>query len=59
MYTLIVSDDGIGIPENINFENPETPGLQLINLLVDQLDDEIELKRGHGIEFTVRSNNIG
>jgi PAS domain S-box-containing protein len=57
-YTLIVSDNGIGIPENIDFENPETLGLQLVNLLVDQLDGEVELKRGNGTEFTVRFNNM-
>jgi two-component sensor histidine kinase len=37
-YTLIVSDNGAGIPEEIDFENPETPGLQLVNILVDQLN---------------------
>ncbi len=53
-YTLIVSDNGVGIPENINFENTETLGLQLVNILVDQLDGEIELKRDKGTEFIIR-----
>ncbi len=53
-YTLIVSDNGVGIPESINFENTETLGLQLVNILVDQLDGEIELKRDKGIEFIIR-----
>jgi PAS domain S-box-containing protein len=53
-YTLIVSDDGTGIPEEIDFENPETLGLQLVNILVDQLDGKIELEREHGTEFIIR-----
>ena len=55
-YTLIVSDDGVSIPQKINFENPETLGLQLVNILVDQLDGEIELKRDKGTNFRIRFN---
>ncbi len=53
-YTLIVSDNGVGIPEIIDFENSDTLGLQLVNILVDQLDGEIELKRDNGTEFSIR-----
>ncbi|MPM62931.1 hypothetical protein SDC9_109809 [bioreactor metagenome] len=53
-YTLIVSDNGIGIPQNIDFENPETLGLQLVNILVDQLDGEVELKRDEGTQFVIK-----
>ncbi|WP_440945070.1 PAS domain S-box protein [Methanosarcina sp. T3] len=53
-YTLVVSDDGAGIPEEIDFKCPKTLGLQLVNILVDQLDGKIELKREHGTEFIVR-----
>gem|GEM_PF-4387323 len=52
-YTLIVSDNGIGIPENIDFENPETLGLHLVNILVEQLNGEIKLKRDKGTEFVI------
>ncbi|WP_292372774.1 ATP-binding protein [Methanosarcina sp. UBA411] len=52
-HTLIVSDDGIGMPENIDFENPETLGLQLVNILVDQLNGEIKLKRDKGTGFAI------
>jgi PAS domain S-box-containing protein len=53
-YTLIVSDDGAGIPEDIDLENSDTLGLQLVSILVDQLDGEIELKRDRGTEFIIR-----
>lgn len=53
-FNLTVSDNGKGIPETINFENPETLGLQLVSILVNQLEGEIELKRENGTEFSMR-----
>jgi two-component sensor histidine kinase len=50
---ITIADDGIGIPEDINLENPETFGLQLVNNLVAQIDGEIELDRSHGTEFKI------
>jgi two-component sensor histidine kinase len=53
-FTLTVSDDGVGIPENIDIEELDSLGLQLVVSLVDQLDGELEMKRDNGTEFTVR-----
>ena len=53
-FNLTVSDNGKGIPETINFENPETLGLQLVSILVNQLEGEIELKKENGTEFSMR-----
>ncbi len=55
-YTLIVSDDGAGIPEKIDLESTDSLGLQLVNILVDQLDGKIELKRKGGTKFIIRFN---
>jgi len=52
-YNLIISDDGVGIPENINFEETETLGLQLVNSLVNQLEGTIKLDRDNGTEFKI------
>jgi two-component sensor histidine kinase len=52
-YTLIVSDNGAGIPEKTDFKNPGTLGLQLVNILIDQLEGKIELERRHGTEFII------
>jgi two-component sensor histidine kinase len=57
-YVLNISDNGIGIPENIDFEKPDTLGLQLVNILVDQIDGYIELKREQGTEFKILFSNI-
>ena len=52
-FILTVSDDGTGIPDIIDMENSDSLGLQLVNILVDQLDGEIEVKRDEGTEFTI------
>lgn len=52
-FILIVSDNGIGVPEDVDVENPETLGLQLVSALVDQLDGKLELKRTNGTEFSM------
>ena len=51
---MTVSDDGVGVPENLVIEDIESLGLQLVNSLVDQLDGEFELERNNGTEFTLK-----
>jgi PAS domain S-box-containing protein len=53
-FVLSVSDNGIGIPEDVDIENPGSLGLQLVISLVDQLDGTLELKRNNGTEFIIR-----
>ena len=52
-YTLIVADDGIGFPADIDFKKTDSLGLQLVNNLVNQLDGEITLDRSHGTEYKI------
>ncbi|MEA2006145.1 MAG: histidine kinase dimerization/phosphoacceptor domain -containing protein, partial [Acidobacteriota bacterium] len=52
-YTLIVSDTGVGLPECLDFRQPETLGLQLVNDLVNQIGGTIELDREGGTIFTI------
>jgi PAS domain S-box-containing protein len=58
-FTLIYSDNGGRFPENIDFDNPETLGLQLVNALVEQLDGTIELEIGEETKFTIRFDDKG
>ncbi len=51
---LVIGDNGIGLPAELDFRNTETLGLQLIVNLVEQLDGEIELERNNGISFRIR-----
>ncbi|OEC87844.1 MULTISPECIES: sensor histidine kinase [Methanobacterium] len=53
MLKLIVGDNGIGFPENVNFKNTESLGLQLVNTLVNQLNGEIKLEKENGTKFTL------
>ena len=53
-YILIVADNGKGIPEEIDFRTAESLGLQLVNILVEQIDGCIELKRNQGTEYFIR-----
>ncbi len=53
-FILIISDDGVGVPENLEIEDIESLGFQLVTSLMDQLDGELELKRSNGTEFTMK-----
>ena len=50
---IMVSDDGVGIPENIDFSKTKTLGLQIVNNLVRQLDGSIGLDRSNGTAFKI------
>lgn len=52
-FTLIVEDSGIGFPESIDFGNTRSLGLQLVNILVDQIGGNIELEKGSGTRFKI------
>ena len=52
---LSVTDNGIGLPEDIDFRTTETLGLRLVTILAeDQLNGEIELDRTEGTAFHIR-----
>lgn len=53
LFILIVSDNGKGIPDNLELGNLESLGLQLVSTLVDQLGGKIELKRKPGTKFKI------
>jgi PAS domain S-box-containing protein len=52
--TLVYSDNGIGLAENIDLSDSETLGLQIVNMLTDQLEGEIESERNGGTKFIIR-----
>lgn len=53
MYTLFVSDNGVGFPANIDFRNAQTLGLKLISTLTKQLQGKLELNTEEGTEFKI------
>ena len=52
-FTLMVSDDGIGFPETLDFRSTGTLGLQLVSALTNQLDANMELDRARGTAFRI------
>jgi two-component sensor histidine kinase len=50
---LTVSDSGVGLPDNVNFREPETLGLQLVSDLVTQIEGTIRLERTEGTAFHI------
>lgn len=55
---LSVSDDGLGIPEEIELETARTMGLNLIQTLTKQLNGKLELDRENGTAFTIRFKEL-
>lgn len=50
-YILKVSDNGIGLPKNIDWENTQSLGLRLVRTLSQQLGATVELDLSHGTQF--------
>jgi len=55
---LIIKDNGIGFPNDLDFNNTESLGLELVNLLVNQLDGIINLERKEGTEFIIKFKEL-
>lgn len=55
---LIVQDNGIGFPSDIDIENPRSLGLQLLNALVQQLHGQIEMHVNEFTQFQVSFDKV-
>ncbi|MCP4755282.1 MAG: PAS domain S-box protein, partial [Proteobacteria bacterium] len=54
-FELIVKDDGIGMPENLDWKNSNTLGLKLVRTLVEnQLDGSIDMESHNGTRFIIK-----
>jgi two-component sensor histidine kinase len=53
-YCLVVSDDGRGMPEEVDLASPATVGLTLVLRLTEQLGGSWECSRDGGTAFTIR-----
>jgi two-component sensor histidine kinase/PAS domain-containing protein len=50
---IVIADNGKGLPENIDFRNTESLGLQLVVTLVEQINGKIALETKKGTKFTI------
>jgi two-component sensor histidine kinase/CheY-like chemotaxis protein len=51
---LIISDTGIGLPKDLDFQNTKTLGLQLVNALTYQLNGSLSLSGDCGTKFELK-----
>ncbi|KKH95732.1 ATPase [Methanosarcina sp. 1.H.T.1A.1] len=57
-FSLIVRDNGKGFPEEIDFRETDSLGMQLVVTLVDQIEGSIELNTSRGTEFRIRFREL-
>ncbi|MCX6692662.1 MAG: PAS domain S-box protein [Methanoregula sp.] len=53
MFTLIVADDGAGLPSDYDVRSTATLGTQLVNVLVRQLGGEMKVTVENGARFEI------
>ncbi|MFW5843725.1 MAG: sensor histidine kinase [Spirochaetota bacterium] len=53
-YVIQAGDDGVGIPESVDFESARSVGLELIRGLSTQAGAQLRKERGAGTRFTIR-----
>ena len=59
MVELAISDNGVGIPYDVDFRKTESLGLRLVTILAeDQLHGKIDLDRSRGTEFKIIFNGV-
>jgi PAS domain S-box-containing protein len=52
-YELIISDNGIGLPADFDFNKLESLGLLLVNNLIEQIDGKITINKSHPTQFKI------
>jgi PAS domain S-box-containing protein len=52
-YTLIISDNGVGLPEGFDLQNSKSLGLRLVYILTKQLNGNLEINNNNGTEFKI------
>jgi PAS domain S-box-containing protein len=57
-YLLIVKDNGIGLPEKYKLQKFSTLGLQLVDMLAQQLKGHVEIEGNHGTTFKITFPNL-
>ena len=55
--SIIIKDNGKGIPESISFENSKGFGLMLVSMLTKQIGGTIRIERGNGTEINLEFPN--
>ena len=52
-FQMVVKDNGVGIPEDMDIQDPKSFGLQIVTMLVNQLEGNMEVQRKDGAFFNI------
>jgi len=53
IITVIVADNGVGLPEGFSITRTDTMGLSLVKMLVDQIGGNLKVESGGGTKITI------
>ncbi|MDH2658544.1 PAS domain S-box protein [Methanobacterium formicicum] len=57
-YQLTISDNGIGLPEDSEIGKINSFGLELVNILVNQIEGKLSLDKSHGTKYTIKFKEL-
>lgn len=52
-HSIIISDNGIGLPENFDIKKPQSMGTQIVQILVEQVDAQLDFTVDDGTCFRI------
>jgi PAS domain S-box-containing protein len=53
LFVLSVADNGKGLPDEIDFMAADSLGIQLVNVLSDQIDGKVTVENNQGLKVTI------
>ncbi|MCK9579297.1 MAG: PAS domain S-box protein [Methanoregula sp.] len=53
LISLVIRDNGVGMPKDLDWKNTSSLGMRLVTSLVDQVDGTITLDRENGTAYTI------
>jgi len=53
-HTLIIRDNGVGIPDDFKIENASSFGLKLVNILSKQLKGKLMINTDNGLKYSLK-----
>ena len=55
-YQLIIRDNGNGLPEQVDIQDPKTFGLEIVVALTKQIEGTIKAESDQGLKYTLTFN---
>ena len=55
---LVISNNGLLLPDGINYKNPVSIGMELIRIMIIQLSAEVELQKEKGVLYKFKFKEL-